>query len=634
MTALRSTLLALLVLSTLLAPGSRAAAQELSHDDGRREAQKSMAGAGHAIRFERPGDELYVTAVRVLGSRYGGGYDPDLTFGRVRVMDGTMKVLAEAWVAYSSWKVGAFDWVEVPIGPCAVPESFLVGIELFPERTKGVYVGVDQDSSGNSFSFSAGGASRAFEEGEWMIRAVGTKKRPEVELPDLADTEVAAHGSDEDGAVDQRSTAGAGHAVRFKASSKHRFLTRISLFGARYGGGYDPESTLFHVFVCDKKLNVLAHSAHPYATFPTGDLRWVDVDVPPVVVPREFYVLVHFDPTQTKGVYVGRWKEKGGYSLSANPGGRGTKLDGGLGWMMRATMAGSLGEQPLPEAAEEGGDGLDAAQLAEIAGELDEAEAEEDVARLEARIDEVSATDPAAAAGLGRFQESAHFLLRRVGLTEEEGARVLALMESAHRSIERRFGVARVSAVPDKKVHVHVIVDEDADTKLFTSPSGERFSLIVYRGPRGSLRSPAHGGRPNVYGLCHELGHVLTGWEDDRHQWAHYVGSLVVDDVVAELGEDAWLDPYDARPEGTARLLSEIEGVAPGRDTDAGVARLFHDLGERLGTEAYGPALAWIRANREGEPFEAVRLYRLDDLRDALLAGGTDRGVVIELLGD
>lgn len=68
------------------------------------------------------------------------------------------------------------------------------------------------------------------------------------------------------------------------------------------------------------------------------------------------------------------------------------------------------------------------------------------------------------------------------------------------------------------------------------------------------------------------------------------------------------------------------------RETDPGAC--FHDVGETLGTEVYGPALDWIRANREGEPFHAVRLYGLDDLREALIAGGADRGVVTGLFDD
>ena len=122
------------------------------------------------------------------------------------------------------------------------------------------------------------------------------------------------------------------------------------------------------------------------------------------------------------------------------------------------------------------------------------------------------------------------------------------------------------------------------------------------------------------------------GWKDSRHQWAHYLGSVVTSLVHEELGNKGWFLPYDYHTiEGLPRFLSDIEGVEPGRDTDSGVASLLHAVGERFGMEVFGPACAWIRENRPGEPFEAVRLYTLDDLRDALLELGLDAHAVAAL---
>ncbi|MFV1958539.1 MAG: hypothetical protein ACC662_03895, partial [Planctomycetota bacterium] len=44
------------------------------------------------------------------------------------------------------------------------------------------------------------------------------------------------------------------------------------------------------------------------------------------------------------------------------------------------------------------------------------------------------------------------------------------------------------------------------------------------------------------------------------------------------------------------------------------------EAGKRLGRGSTGPAVAWIRENRPGKAFGDVRLYRIDDLRDALIA--------------
>ena len=87
-----------------------------------------------------------------------------------------------------------------------------------------------------------------------------TVEELEVDRPDLERAVVLSRG--EGAPLDKASTAGTGHAVLFQAAPKQRLLTKVSLCGQRYGGGYDPAQTFFHVFVCDKKLQPLARSAH------------------------------------------------------------------------------------------------------------------------------------------------------------------------------------------------------------------------------------------------------------------------------------------------------------------------------------------------------------------------------------
>jgi len=57
------------------APGRKAGVarspQELTRDDGASAGQRSIAGSAHAVRFEAPGTNCYLTSVRVFGSRYG-----------------------------------------------------------------------------------------------------------------------------------------------------------------------------------------------------------------------------------------------------------------------------------------------------------------------------------------------------------------------------------------------------------------------------------------------------------------------------------------------------------------------------------------------------------------------------------
>ena len=197
----------------------------LSHDDGRADTRRSSAGTGHAVLFERPEGEFIAKAVRIHGARYGGESDPEYALARVSLCDADLEVLAQSFEPYSSWRVGAFDWIEVPLGPARVPERFYVVVEFFPTRTSGVYLSIDDDAAGHSFSGRPGALSMPLEGGEWMIRVVGSKRDVEVQRAKSETEEWIAHGEGEP--VGKQSTAGTGHATLFKTVGRKRLLTGV-----------------------------------------------------------------------------------------------------------------------------------------------------------------------------------------------------------------------------------------------------------------------------------------------------------------------------------------------------------------------------------------------------------------------
>ncbi|MEE8467339.1 MAG: hypothetical protein V3T22_02730 [Planctomycetota bacterium] len=609
----------------------------LAHDDGIADTQRSLANTGHVVLFERPGDEFIATAVRIRGKRYAGDwdFDPEFVLARVSLCDADLQVLAQSFEPYASWRVGAFDWIEVPLGPARVPERFYIVVEFFPTKTGGVYLSIDDDAEGHGFEGRPGELSKPLEGGEWMIRVVGSKRDIDVEQANLETEEWIAHGEDEP--AGKQSTAGTGHATLFKTVGRKRLVTGVSLCGQRYGRGRQPaDSTFFHVFICDRKLKVLARFARPYSMFPTEELTWVDIDLPSVAVPKDFAILVYFDPTETGGVYLGHWGVKKSSSLSGLPGRAGKKLDKHEGWMIRARLAGTAGKGSLPPLAVPQADaGPDALLIAEMLADLEATEVVEDLQRANAIAAHLTRVAPEQEAAGTRFHESEHFFLRERGLPERAVSSLLELYEAAHTVLFERFHVERVGAHAGKKIHLRVTIDDALDTALFTDLGSQEFSRIVWRGPQSTLDPPVRGGPHVVYGLLHELGHVLMGWEDSRHQWAHYLGSVVTSLVHEELGDKGWFRPYDYHAvEGLPRFLRDIEGVDSGRDTDAGVARLFYAVQESFGMDVLGRACVWIRENRPGQPFEAVRLYTLDDLRDALFELGQDVERVRELFGN
>lgn len=70
-----------------------------------------------------------------------------------------------------------------------------------------------------------------------------------------------------------------------------------------------------------------------------------------------------------------------------------------------------------------------------------------------------------------------------------------------------------------------------------------------------TFNSPKQGGKNNIYGLCHELGHLCmyntatnkNKWMsyNFRESWADFWGNFVIDSVHAELGTDFWPNSYD-----------------------------------------------------------------------------------------
>ncbi len=144
--------------------------RELSHDDGQMKGRKSIAGGGHAVRFEAPGEGWTLTAVRIHGSRYGYPQPPRELF-RVFLCDEKFHQIAEFPFPYSKFERGEAEWITLPIKPTRVPRTFIVGVIFNPTQTKGVYVSHDKEGSGRSMVGLPGNEPRPFPQGDWLIRA-------------------------------------------------------------------------------------------------------------------------------------------------------------------------------------------------------------------------------------------------------------------------------------------------------------------------------------------------------------------------------------------------------------------------------------------------------------------------------
>jgi len=144
--------------------------REVAHDDGAMAGKRSIAGGGHAVRFEAPGDGWCVTAVKLHGSRYGYPQAPKEDF-HVWICDKEFKPIADFPFPYSTFARGEAKWVTLKVKPTKVPAKFIVCFGFNPEQTKGVFASYDAEGTGNSLVGLPGSHATPFRNGDWLIRA-------------------------------------------------------------------------------------------------------------------------------------------------------------------------------------------------------------------------------------------------------------------------------------------------------------------------------------------------------------------------------------------------------------------------------------------------------------------------------
>jgi len=142
---------------------------ELAYDSGRQTGKGSIGGSGHAVRFKAPGDDWYLTDIRLYGSRYGHRRAPREDF-YIWLCDKDFKVIAGFSQPYSRFRRGRPRWVKMPAEPTSVPSEFIICVAFDPTQTKGVYLGHDGSVGDHSYIGLPGKEGRAFKKGNWMIR--------------------------------------------------------------------------------------------------------------------------------------------------------------------------------------------------------------------------------------------------------------------------------------------------------------------------------------------------------------------------------------------------------------------------------------------------------------------------------
>ena len=193
-------------------------------------------------------------------------------------------------------------------------------------------------------------------------------------------------------------------------------------------------------------------------------------------------------------------------------------------------------------------------------------------------------------------------IVRLTRVDKAHGEALACILVEARREYEETFGLS----LP-KTIELHAKQDPRADkARLWTD--GDSYLFLTVPSKEQLAPSP-QSGVSNIYGMCHELGHMvmyrrmknLVGLPRGVGQgWAHYAGSVVVDAVARRLGKDIWPEPYDvAAVEGTARLKEQVEGKEWAElAATQRVAKVFYELEKRHGRRIVGRSLSRALSER------------------------------------
>jgi len=368
-----------------------------------------------------------------------------------------------------------------------------------------------------------------------------------------------------------QSTAGSGHAVAFQRPAEMKSIVAVKLFGVRYGYSNAPKEN-FHIYLLDQDQKVLEDVAVPYGTIEQGDFRWYTIKVPAIQLPEKFFVAAWFNAEQRKGVFLGKQNSaQKTHSYAGMPDAGFQKINQPFEWMIRAVVspkAGKKATRPTVHPYED-----------------------EEAAETESGATARTPDGEPGAAGIARRD---HVVVTYAGIDKSYAEAIARVVETAHSTAAEQFGFDM-----PKIIKVNVTADPQATVRLFND-GRNRFYLTIRS--EQDLRKPAASGIFQLYGLCHEVGHLamyrLThgapAWmtSDAAEGWAHYLGSRLVDAVYAKEGADLWPDRYDYRQDGMKRLERQL--AAANRD---GGAAAWKQLVDIVGDQGVAPIFrAWATA--------------------------------------
>lgn len=208
-----------------------------------------------------------------------------------------------------------------------------------------------------------------------------------------------------------------------------------------------------------------------------------------------------------------------------------------------------------------------------------------------------------------------HVEVTSTGISDAYAKAIAQTVQAARAVAIEQFGFD----MPDT-IQVSAVARAGSSTRLWTDGE-DRINLTIPS--EDKLQRPSVTGVFQIYGFCHEVGHMAMyrvihqrGWLSPAAMegWAHYAGSRILDVVYAGEGEKLWPDSYNYLEDGMARLRKQLAAPRPNPTTQA--AGLWLSLGEILGDKGLAQLFsAWGKLDVD-ESSPAAQLSK------ALLAQG------------
>jgi hypothetical protein len=179
------------------------------------------------------------------------------------------------------------------------------------------------------------------------------------------------------------------------------------------------------------------------------------------------------------------------------------------------------------------------------------------------------------------------------GITQPQAAAIANTVSAASSVLPEEFGLTMPASVT-------VYVSIGRETKLASGCKDGNNSICLELATPRHLDPPMRSGYYNLYGLCHELGHIAWAMNmhglyifngDGNEGWAHYIGSVLVDRLYESKGPALWFEEYDYRSDGTARLRHSLTESPSAVDRSAGAFLALEQIIGRRGPAKLFPPL-------------------------------------------